>query len=384
MSARKIATWHDAGLIDAATRDRLLAYEESHARPLALWAVFGIGALAIGLGLVSVVAANWEDIPGQLRLAVHFALIAGGLAALFLREERIAATSPWAVEALLFITAALGLTFFGHLGQVYQTSSPLWKPLAVWLALFAPLLLLMGRSWPSALAVLGGSVWCAWEYVTASTGYDRMRDPGLGWLMWLAFITALPIMFAPLAAGMRARSPRPDFWRRLEQLALAYAVAGASFACAIASADAFGEGGLTEKWASMAVSGAVALLAGIGVVLARPIVSGRMAGAIIAGAGVALPLAYLLDDLTVPAAALFMALWVGIAAAALVAGWRGVFQLSVGVIALRLIILSFELASDLLLSGFGLILSGFMILGVAWVAVRVSKTFAPPSEGDEP
>jgi hypothetical protein len=45
--------------------------------------------------------------------------------------------------------------------------------------------------------------------------------------------------------------------------------------------------------------------------------------------------------------------------------------------------LSFELASDLLLSGFGLILSGIMILGVAWVAVRVSKTFAPPSEGAE-
>jgi len=50
MSARKIAAWHEAGLIDAITRDRLLAYEAEHARPLALWAVFGIGALAIGAG----------------------------------------------------------------------------------------------------------------------------------------------------------------------------------------------------------------------------------------------------------------------------------------------------------------------------------------------
>jgi hypothetical protein len=30
-----------------------------------------------------------------------------------------------------------------------------------------------------------------------------------------------------------------------------------------------------------------------------------------------------------------------------------------------------------------LILSGFMILGVAWVAVRVSRTFAPLNEGAE-
>jgi uncharacterized membrane protein len=113
------------------------------------------------------------------------------------------------------------------------------------------------------------------------------------------------------------------------------------------------------------------------VVLARLGVSGRMAGAIIAGAGLAGALAYLANDLTTLAAALFMGLWVGIAAAALAAQWRGVFQLAVGVIALRLIVLSFELAGDLLTSGAGLIAAGVMILGVAWVAVRVSKRFAP-------
>lgn len=380
MSARKIATWHEAGLIDAATRDRLLAYETQHARPLALWAVFGIGALAIGLGLVSVIAANWEDIPGQLRLGVHLALIAGALAALLLREDRLAETSPWAVEALVFVTAALGLTFFGHLGQVYQTSSPLWQPLAMWLALFAPLLLLSGRSWPSALALLGGAVWCAWDFASAHTGFDTSNAPGTGWLLWLGVVTALPVAFALLAAALRARSQRPDFWRRLEQLALAYAVAAASFACALASADGFGHSGPAEHWARMIASGAVALLAGLGVMAARPGTSGRMAGAIIAGAGAVVPLAYLVNDAVVVAAALFMVLWVGIAAAALAAHWRGVFQMSVGVIAVRLIILSFELAGDLLASGFGLILSGLLILGVAWGAVQVSKRFAPREE----
>lgn len=383
MSARKIAIWHKADLIDAGTRDRLLAYENAHARPLALWAVFGIGALAIGLGLVSVIAANWEDIPGQLRLAVHFALIIAALAALFLREARLAAASPWAVEALLFVTAALGLTFFGHLGQVYQTSSPLWQPLATWLVLFAPLLLLLGRSWPAALAVLGGLVWCVWEYADAATAYGTGQDPAAALLLWVAFATALPLLLAPLAAWLRSNSARTAFWQRLEQLALAYAVAGGSLACVIASSGGFDDDWITREFGSFVMRGAVAVLAGLGVVLARPGLSGRTSGAIIAGAGVVMALACGVDDLILSAAVLFMALWIGIAAAALVAGWRGVFQLSVAVIALRLIILSFELASDLLLSGFGLILAGLMILGVAWVAVRVSKTFAPASEGGE-
>lgn len=378
MSARKISAWHEAGLIDASTRDRLLAYETAHARPLALWAVFGIGALTIGLGLVSVIAANWEEIPGQLRLGVHLALIAGALAGLFLREQRLAQTSPWAVEALAFVTAALGLTFFGHLGQVYQTSSPLWQPLGAWLVLFAPLLLLTGRSWPSALAVLGGAVWCAWDYAFAMTGYDA-GTPGTALLLWIALVTALPVLFAPAAAWLRGQSERRDFWRRLEQLALAYAVAGASLATAVASADGFGDnnGGLAREWSSMAVISAVALAAGLGVMAVRPGTSGRMAGAIIAGAAAVPLLAYVLNDLDVPAALLFMALWAGIAAAALAAHWRGVFQLAVAAIALRLIILSFELAGDLLTNGLGLIASGFLILGVAWAAVRVSKRFAP-------
>lgn len=383
MSARKIVSWHEAGLIDAVTRDRLIAYEAAHARPLALWAVSGLGALAIGLGLVSVIAANWEAIPGHVRLGVHLALIVAAMLALAWREARIAAASPWAVEALLFTAAALGLTFFGHLGQVYQTSSPLWKPLAVWLALFAPLLLLTGRSWPAALAVLGGAVWCAWEYATAMTGYGRVRDPGLLWQMWLGLVIGLPVVFALTAAWLRARTRRPDFWRRLEQLALAYAVAGASLACALASIGGFGDGGIWQSGTITLASGGVALLTGLALTRARPGTSGRMAGAIIAGAGLVIILAPVTDDLSVPAAALFMALWIGIAAAALVAGWRGVFQMSVAVIALRLIVLSFELASDLLLSGFGLILSGVLILGVAWAAVRVSKTFAPPDGGEE-
>lgn len=378
MSVGKIGAWHQAGLIDAETRDRLLAYEAAHARPLALWAVFGIGALAIGLGLVSVIAANWEAIPGQLRLAVHLALIIAMLAALLLREARLAASSPWAVEALVFITAALGLTFFGHLGQVYQTSSPLWQPLAIWLALFAPLLLLMGRSWPAALAVGGGSVWCAWEY--ASAGFNPFPPPAVTdpAELWRAAVTALPVLFAPLAAGLRGRSTRPDFWRRLEQLALAYAVGGASLACALASVNELGNG----REAGIALRGVIGVLAGVGVIAARPGTSGRMAGAIIIGAGLTLALALVADEHTVLAATLFMGLWVGIAAAALAAQWRGVFQLAVAVIALRLIVLSFELAGDLLTNGAGLIAAGLLILGVAWGAVRVSKRFAPPSEGD--
>src|SRR5690606_2759793 len=129
---------------------RIRAWEAEHARPLALWAVIGIAALAIGLGVLSVVAANWDAIRGEVRLALHFALMAGIAGYLWLKGDGLADRQPWLHEGLLFVLGVLGMTFMGHVGQVYQTSSPLWQPLALWLVLFAPLLLLRGASWLAA------------------------------------------------------------------------------------------------------------------------------------------------------------------------------------------------------------------------------------------
>ena len=382
MSARKIEIWHAAGLIDADTRAALLAYEEENARPLALWAVFGIGALAITLGFISVVAANWEEVPGQVRLAIHWALLGAAVGGLLLKEKRLVEASPWALEALIAIASALGLTFFGHLGQVYQTSSPLWVPLALWLALFGPMLLLTGRSWLTASFVLGAAIYAAFEYASANERLVYGADDAEPVVAWLAAVVGAPVLFAPLGAFFRGRSARPDFWRRLEEGAFAYAVAGASMAAGVASADGFrGEESGMLGPVALAVFAGLGLVAGLLVALGRLTLSGRLSGAIIAGAGLTMLIARSVSGVEIAAALLFMALWTGIAAAALKAGWRGVFQLAVAVIAVRLIILSFELASDLLLSGFGLILSGLLILGIAWAAFRVSRVFAP--EADE-
>ena len=376
MIDRKLAAWGEAGLIDAQTAAAIRAYEASHARPVALWAVIGIGALAIGLGVISVVAANWEDVPGTVRLAVHLAAmmaLGGWLAG---RGEALERSRPWALEAGLFVLGVLGLAFFGHLGQVYQTGSPLWQPLATWLVLFAPVILLRGQSWLTALLLTGALVVACWDYSSSQVGVG-----GEAPYLRIAFVTALPLALASLGAWMRERSVRRAFWKRLEQLVLIYAVGGASLACIAASFGELDEGVLSLS--SQAIRAAVALAVAASIAAARRRPSGEASALVLGGAGVALFVAAIASGSDLMAGVLFMALWAGIAAAALHAGWRGIFQLAVAVIALRLIVLSFELASDLLTSGFGLILAGLLILGVAWVAVRVSRKFAPPRQPEE-
>jgi uncharacterized membrane protein len=386
MRERKLAAWQGAEVIDADTAARIRAFEAEHTRPLALWAVIGIGILAIGLGLVSVVAANWDAVPGTARLALHFALMAGLAALLWWRGDRLAAERPWAGEALLFILAVLGLTFFGHLGQVYQMSSPLWQPLGFWLVLFAPLILLTGRSWLTAALMMAVLVYACFDFAVAGEGLLTGSSTAEPDVMRVGLALSLPLLAAPLGAWMRGRGrvladDRTDFWRRLEQLGFAYALLTGSLALILASTgDTVSDGDGARLMQVQAVQAVIGLLAAALVAWIRPGASGRASALGIAAASLAQIASGVVSAGELAAGLAFILLWCAVAAAAQMVGWRGVFQIAVGVVALRLVVLSFELASDLLLSGAGLIVAGLLILGIAWVALRISRRYAPPAE----
>ena len=376
MSLRRLKAWEAAGLVDATTAARIREWESSHASPLAMRAVIGIAALAIGLGLLSVIAANWDAVPGVVRLGVHFAL----MAALALWLWRQASTGGIAAEAGLFVLGMLGLTFFGHIGQVYQTDSPLWRPLTLWLVMFAPLLLLRGTGWLTALLLMAVMIMAAWTFMSWTMGLQ----PRLGAVDETARVVlaiTAPVLLAAHAAWAQRRSSRQGFWRRLAELALLYAAGGASIV-AIASADGpwrTDEGSTRLLWSVLIASG-VTLLTALLVRAFRRDPEGRVVADLWLGLAAMPLLAYALSGSKIVAALLFMALWAGIAYTALRAGWRGAFQAAVGMIAFRLVLLSFELGGDLLTSGAGLIASGLLILGVAWLALKISKRFAPPSD----
>jgi hypothetical protein len=386
MSERKLKQWADAGLIDAATLAAIRDYEKAHARPLGLWALIGLGALAIGLGLISVVAANWDAIIGEVRLAIHFALLLALGGFLWWRGQKGEIGNAWFHDASLFILAALGLTFFGHIGQVYQTSSPLWQPMALWLLLFTPLLLGYGRGWLVAALWFVGLVYTVQAYLDHINVYSYDDSVPVRFHLITGLLSAAPVLVTGIAAWWRARSRRPDFWRRLEQLALIYAVGGASIAIITGSLnELFGgrNGNVSAKLGVAACQMAVALVTAVIVWVSRRTRSGEATAGVLAIAGMLTMIAAGAGSFGLFLGLLFMALWGAIAALSLYAGWRIVFQIAIAVLAIRLIILSFELASDLLGSGLGLILAGIATLGIAWLAVNVSRTYAPKEEAGQ-
>lgn len=380
MSERKLRQWLDAGLIDAATQQRILDYEAKTAKPLGLWAIIGLGALAVGLGIISVVAANWDDIPGLIRLSVHALLIVALMTGIYLQKPRNGFLGLHLEDVLLFIWAVLGLSFFGHLGQVYQTSSPLWQPLLAWLVLFGPVMLLLGRGWLIALLIMAGVIGTAVQYLD----WYSSQAEGESTLV-LAALTSVPLFTTVAAILMRARTDRDMFWRQIAQISLVVLIFGVTLKLifvGLVSGEFFGSEAIDRNIAFLHTA--------IWTIGAAVIASTDRSRRNLAIAGI-LTISGLINLIStliqssheLVAGMIFMTFWAAIGAFAIYAGWRKIFQVAVALVAIRLIILSFELATDLLASGFGLILAGLITIGVAVGAYRFSKAFAPERGADQ-
>jgi len=381
MSEKKLKAWQQAGLIDQAAVERIRAWEGRNSRPIGLWAMIGLAVLTMGLGIVSLVAANWDALPGTMRLGLHLALLVGLSAALFWYLPRPAAKTHMG-EAGLFLVAVLGLTFFAHIGQVYQTSAPLWQPLLAWLLLFSPLLLLFGQGTAVAFLWMAGVLGTGWAHVDAH-GYGEKAAFAQPALYWGLIVCPLMLIIAG-AAWARGYSARLPFWRLIEKLAFGTVLAGFTLFILVAGFDTDAKIPLL----SVAIHSLALFGAATAVAAARSGRSGRATASILIAIGALHLVQALLFQWVSPwrgawtSSLFFLLLWGGVGAAAIYAGWRRAFQTAIALIAFRIILLSFELGDDLLGSGAGLILAGLLALGAVWVTIRISRRFAPARGAD--
>ena len=371
-----VRKWHAAGLIDAGTTERIVAWEAGHRRPVWLWAVAGTGALAISLGVMAIVGANWESVPDWLKLAVDVALnaICAALLFVFWRTERV-----WPREIAALLLFGLVLSGISLIGQVYQLQSEPWHALALWVVLCTPFLALVTRTRVVAVlwAIAFGTTWfVADEAIYRALGRlgALMMKPG-HWDMSYApaLMTWLPACALIVMAEIRR------LWLPARAQADVLLTLGATGLMASSSlAIAFDWQGDSGSLGPILAAMTGGLVAAGALWPMRRSDDGRMAIALVAVSVAAWLLGLALttgqDWLgEVGRAVLFIAYWAAIGAIAARMGWRGLFGTAFTIVGLRLLFLYFEAIGGLTATGFSLLGGGILCLLLAAAGWRLMR-----------
>jgi hypothetical protein len=369
MSQRHIKRWVDAGLLSSTQGEDILAFEAARHRPWLQWAVLGIGGLAIFLGITALVASNWFNTPAGMKLGTHLAFnIAAGWGVIWAWRS----AKPLWLDLAVFLFAGLLLTAIALTGQVFQLSSPLWRPLAFWTVIATPVLMIAGQGRLPALAWAAGFVGATFSYLFSLSSSETAHT----------VLMALPgaAAAALIAIGFLgyARSMRTNYWRTLSDCGFALTVVLASYAAAVV----WGYEPLTEQrdYAAAFWSAAPILLVAMAFAAGcvwrqgpadRPKVWLLAVAFAVAALPAALPLGGVMGKAA--AAILFMAFWAGIAWTCIKSNRPELARVAVGVIAVRLITIYFEVFGSLAMTGIGLIVSGVTIIVVATVTLKLMK-----------
>jgi uncharacterized membrane protein len=373
--------WQGAGLIDAPAVDRILAWEASRRQPVWLWSVAGIGALAIALGVMAIIGANWESIPDGLKLGTDFAATVLCAIALFVSWRHV---HVWRRELAAFLLFALVLAGIALIGQVYQLQSELWHAMVLWLALCTPFLAL------TVFTRFNGAIWT----IAVVTTWFMLDEPVYSALARLHVVmpghqywdsgTFISLQAYLAACGMIVVAAVRDLWppaRRQADLILKLALAGVVVACSLTAAFSWRTGADVAPWGAIVVAVLATAVAAAAYWRGRKATERRVVLALLGASLVVWIVALLLGGFEAKArdlshALLFILYWAAIGGLAARVGWRGWFGFAFAMVGLRLLILYFEAIGGLTATGFGLLGGGVLCIALAAIGWRLTRRVA--------
>jgi uncharacterized membrane protein len=380
----KLARWQEAGLLQAEQRAAIEEYEQAHALGWQGGLAF-LGVLAIVIGVLAIIASNWQITPPWLKLTTHLLLNTMVALGVLRHWQR-----PLVGQLCLLAWYGLTLTFIGLLGQVFHLAGSTAAALLLWTLLSSPAVVAFGNSklvlLPWVLGTLATLFMVYAEYVAPLLGADLL-------LPWLLFGVMLPAIFAIAAA--RLTKVR---WQALNEQLLWLAgmlpILTAGVACQFWYFDAMRAFVATPSAviATLAIAAlAIALACNSRMAVPEWLESiGNFRLLLLAACGL-ITLPFLVPRIESEwfAALSFIGLW-------LLLGWLGhrtrsqrLVSIAIGVIALRIFIIYLEVFGSLLQTGFGLIFSGALLLALLAFARSLSRkvnsgTHAETGTGERP
>lgn len=194
-------------VVTAEEADRIRNYYRKKPDPGSnrLVPVFGVlGSLLVGMGVVLIIAHNWDEIPKALKLGIALLpLLAGQLLCGYLLWKR-SINQAWREGSSVFVVCAIA-TAIAIVSQVYHIEGDFGNFLFVWMLLTLPIIYVM-RSSAVSLLFWMGITWYACE-----DGYFRF-DRGIVYKYWVLAFAAIPFYWQRCRLAMQSNATTLHHW----------------------------------------------------------------------------------------------------------------------------------------------------------------------------
>ncbi len=198
----EIGIWLQEGLISGEQAARLRErYPVPASKNWALVVTSVFGSLLVGLGIILLLAHNWDDLTRPVRAGLAYlpVLAALGLCAWYVFSDR--SSTGWREGLGTFLGLAVGASL-ALVAQTYQVGGTFRALTLAWMLLILPSVYILDAVMPALIYLAGITGWAVGQSSCQDnpTGYwlllgglipfliwTRRRDPGgirNGWLMW--------------------------------------------------------------------------------------------------------------------------------------------------------------------------------------------------------
>jgi uncharacterized membrane protein len=130
--------WENAGLINSHQVENILAFEKKSGSSYALYGLIMLGITILSIGIISLVAVNWQNISGYAKIGADFIIISS--IALLIYYAHLNNKSVL-FDALISLFMFLYLVSIGLISQVFHTGGPLYQALFLWIVATMPIIL---------------------------------------------------------------------------------------------------------------------------------------------------------------------------------------------------------------------------------------------------
>lgn len=135
--SKKLEIWTQEKLISEPQKQAIVEFEMKTKRPMFLYVLLFLSSFCIGLGVLAIIASNWQIIPANAKLFGDFVILASLAGGIYYAQAN---NKNFLKEAFILLYAVMILASIGLIAQIFQLVPHGYRAYLFWAVMAAPLL----------------------------------------------------------------------------------------------------------------------------------------------------------------------------------------------------------------------------------------------------